>query len=83
LLFPGIGPGGYSTWLGLFATVAADSRNESATRLIAGCFRFFTFTQSGQRPPRQQPSEQARKAITPTIAVFHYPENEKDSVGYP
>jgi hypothetical protein len=26
--------------------------NESAIRLIAGCFRFFTFTQSGDRPPR-------------------------------
>jgi hypothetical protein len=26
--------------------------NESATRLIAGCFRFFTLIQSGDRPAR-------------------------------
>ena len=28
--------------------------NESATRLIAGCFRFFTLIQFGDRPARQQ-----------------------------
>jgi hypothetical protein len=37
--------GGCSAWLGLFASVVADLREWIATRLIAGCFRFFTLTQ--------------------------------------
>ena len=54
LLFPRYWAGGCSTWLGSLAMVGWPPihANECATWLIAGCFRFFTLIQSGDRPAR-------------------------------
>jgi hypothetical protein len=50
-----------------------DHPNASITRCIAGCFRFFILTQSGDRPARYgRPAHRERRAarISPKVIFF-------------
>ena len=52
LLFPGVGPADVLPGWACLQRWPQIHANESATRLIAGCFRFFTLIQFGDRPAR-------------------------------